>query len=186
MIAKDSQVVGYVSLREQVDADFSRARRRAFFRRVRALLRSDPPSDCLLCFEEVRKKSGALDRVRLGRKVVPAQRIAGSVGRCADFDGAFLPAKASVEARWKRIDWAFFRDEELPPVSLYKIGGSYFVVDGNHRVSVARYHGIEWIHAQVTEFRVPSPVQPTGVADPSRSRRDIRGPTNHAREETRR
>jgi hypothetical protein len=39
---------------------------------------------------------------------------------------------------------------------LYKIGGSYFVVVGNHRVSVARYHGIEWIDAQVTEFCVPT------------------------------
>ncbi|MDQ4005166.1 MAG: hypothetical protein M3135_02540, partial [Actinomycetota bacterium] len=28
---------------------------------------------------------------------------------------------------------------------------------------VARYHGIEWIHAQVTEFRVPSSVQPAGA-----------------------
>jgi hypothetical protein len=172
-----------MNLRERVDADFGRARRRAYLRRVRARLRSDLPSDRLLCFEEVRKKSGALDRVRLGRRVVPAHRIAGSVSRCSDFDGAFLPAKASVEARWKRIDRALLRDEELPPVSLYKIGGSYFVVDGNHRVSVARYHGIEWIHAQVTEFCVPSPVQPTGVADPMRSRRGIRGPTNHPREE---
>ncbi len=104
-----------MSLREKVDADFGRARRRAFFRRVRARLRSDPPSDRLLCFEEVRKKSGALDRVRLGRKVVPAQRIGGSVGRCADFDGAFLPAKASEEARWKRIDRAFFGTRSCRP-----------------------------------------------------------------------
>lgn len=157
-------MVGYVTLREQVDADFGRARQRAVLRRVAARLRSDPASDRLLCFEEVRKKSGALNRVRLGRRVVPAQRIAESVGRCSDFDGAFLPAKASVKARWKQIDRAFCRDEELPPVSLYKIGGTYFVVDGNHRVSVARYHGIEWIHAQVTEFRVPSPVQPAGAS----------------------
>jgi hypothetical protein len=150
-------------LREQVDADFGRARQRAVLRRVEARLRSVPASDRLLCFEEVRKKSGALNWVRLGRRAVLAQRIAGSVGRCSDFAGAFLPAKAGVEARWKRVDRAFFRDEVLPPVRLHKIGRAYFVVDGNHRVSVARYHGIEWIHAQVTEFRVPSPVQPAGA-----------------------
>jgi hypothetical protein len=57
-----------------------------------------------------------------------------------------------VGERWKRIDRAFHRGEELPPVSLYKIGDSYFVADGNHRVSVARYHGVEWIDAEVTEF----------------------------------
>jgi hypothetical protein len=156
-------MVGYTSLRQQVDADFDRARQRAVLRRLRARLRRDPASDRLLCFEEVRTKSGLLNQVRLGWRVVPAQRIVGSVGRCLDFDGAFLPAKVGVEARWKRINRAFCRDEDLPPVSLYKIGRSYFVEDGNHRVSVARYHGIEWIHAQVTEFRVPPSAQPTGV-----------------------
>jgi hypothetical protein len=38
-------------------------------------------------------------------------------------------------------------------VSLYKVGGFYFVLDGHHRVSVASYHGVEWIDAEVTEFR---------------------------------
>jgi hypothetical protein len=85
-----------MSLREQVDADFGRAHRRAVLRRVGARLRRDTSSDHLLCFEEVRKKCGALNRVRLGRRVVPVQRIAGSVGRCSDFDRAFLPVEASV------------------------------------------------------------------------------------------
>jgi len=35
---------------------------------------------------------------------------------------------------------------------LHKIGDSYFVEDGNHRVSVARYQGVETIEAEVTEF----------------------------------
>jgi hypothetical protein len=41
-------------------------------------------------------------------------------------------------------------------VSLYKVGSFYFVLDGHHRVSVAHYHGIEWIDAEVTEFNAPS------------------------------
>jgi hypothetical protein len=32
------------------------------------------------------------------------------------------------------------------------IGNVYFVLDGHHRVSVASYHGVEWIDAYVTEF----------------------------------
>ena len=51
------------------------------------------------------------------------------------------------------MDLAFHRGEELPPVSLYKIGDRYFVEDGNHRVSVARYHGVQAVEADVTEFR---------------------------------
>ena len=29
----------------------------------------------------------------------------------------------------------------------------YFVDDGNNRVSVARFHGVEWIDAEVTESK---------------------------------
>ena len=43
----------------------------------------------------------------------------------------------------------------LPPVELYKLGGEYFVLDGNHRVSVARYRGIAAVDAMVTEFLAP-------------------------------
>jgi hypothetical protein len=35
-------------------------------------------------------------------------------------------------------------------VSLLEFGGVYAVIDGNHRVSVARFHGVEWIDAEVT------------------------------------
>jgi hypothetical protein len=41
-------------------------------------------------------------------------------------------------------------------VSLYKIGDSYFVDDGNHRVSVARYQGVEMIDAEVMELLTPA------------------------------
>lgn len=83
-------------------------------------------------------------------------QIGGSVRRCSEFDRDFLPAKANVKEKWKCIDRAFYRGEKLPPVSLYKIGGFYFVLDGHHSISVAYYHGWEWIDAEVTEF-------PTGL-----------------------
>jgi hypothetical protein len=56
-----------------------------------------------------------------------------------DFDPAFLASKGHFAERWKRIDRMMRRFGELPPVSLYKIGEDYFALDGNHRVSVARY-----------------------------------------------
>ena len=43
----------------------------------------------------------------------------------------------------------------LPPVDLIKIGDDYFVRDGNHRVSVARVRGQEYIDAFVTEIFSP-------------------------------
>jgi hypothetical protein len=47
--------------------------------------------------------------------------------RSADFDIDFMPARASVGKRWKRIDLAFHRGDESPPVILYKDVGFYIV-----------------------------------------------------------
>lgn len=167
-------MVDYMSLEEQLDADFARARRKAVLRRLLACLLGDTTSERLPCFEEVRKKLGAVGGVPLGLRVVRLADIAGSVGRrCSEFDEAFLPASERARGRWERIDRAFRRGEELPPVSLYKIGDLYFVEDGNHRVSVARYHGAQWIDAEVTEFRTRLPKK--------RSRVDV--PTNRSKGE---
>jgi hypothetical protein len=84
------------------------------------------------------------------------EKISGSVGRFPEFDQIFMPLKRSAEVRWKRVDRAFRRDEELPAVSLFQVGSIYFVLDGHHRISVARFHGVEWIDADVTELRATS------------------------------
>jgi hypothetical protein len=55
--------------------------------------------------------------------------------------------------RWGRVDRAYHQGVELPAVSLYKIGEAYFVRDGNHRVSVAKYHQAAAIDAEVVEIR---------------------------------
>ena len=161
-------MIEYISIEEQVDADFTRARHKAFLHGLKARLRGDRSSTYLLSFEEARKALGALNKVHIGRRVVPVEKIVGSVGRYGEFDRAFLPAKARVGEKWKRIDRAFHRGEELPPVVLYKLGDSYFVEDGNHRVSVAHYQGVEWIDAEVTELH---PHIPAALADTERGDR---------------
>jgi hypothetical protein len=145
-------MVDYMSLEEQVDKDFERARRRALIGRVMARLRGDPGGSVMVSFDEVRRSARADNRVHRGRRLVEASKIVGSVGRYREFDHRFMPTKANP-SKWKRVDRAFRNGIDLAPVSLYKIGGSYFVHDGNHRVSVARYHGVEWMDAEVTEFR---------------------------------
>jgi hypothetical protein len=139
------------NLSAQAEKDFASARRKALLRRIGAFLRRDRGSNRLLSFEEAARGLGALEQVRLGIRDVPVSKIVGSVGRYTDFDRAFLPSKGYLGERWKRIDRMMQRSGGLPPVSLYKIGGDYFVLDGNHRVSVARYHGVERIDAQVIE-----------------------------------
>jgi hypothetical protein len=150
--------VRYMDPHEQSERDFSRARRRAFLRRIGAYLRRDPGSNQLLSFEEVKDALGAVSQVYLGMREVPVEKIVGSVGRHRDFDRAFLPSKPDLGTRWRRIDEIMHSAEELPPVSLYKIGDAYFVQDGNHRVSVARQQGVEMIDAEVIELRTRVPV----------------------------
>ena len=148
-----------------MDKDVSLPRLKALLKRIGARLRRrDAASDGrLLCFDDLRKIPGAVGRIYRGMRTVSVGQIRGSAGRCSEFDSDFMPAKASVEERWKHVDRAFHRGEELPPVSLYKVGGFYFVLDDHHRVSVARYHGVEWIDAYVTEF---------GATDAARLRSD--------------
>jgi hypothetical protein len=143
-----------MDLNEQVDRDFGRARRKAWLRRLLLRLRGEPASQSVPpSFDEVRSSRRAYNRVRRGIQVVDAKKIVGSVGRRRDFDRCFMPLRMSTGGRWKRVDLAFYRDRVLPPVSLYKLGDAYFVEDGNHRVSVARYHGVPAVEADVTEFQ---------------------------------
>ncbi len=146
-----------MSIEEQVEADFVRARRKAWLRRLLSHLTKSPASGRLPCFVEVRERLGAAGGVRVGRRVVRSEEIVGSVGRCSEFDAAFLPVGRRTRERWERIDRGFRSGVELPPVSLYEVDGSYFVLDGNHRVSVARHHGVEWLDAEVTAFHSRPP-----------------------------
>jgi hypothetical protein len=150
-------MIPYMDLNEQVDADFTRARRRACLRALVARIRREHTSNRLLSFDNVRRELVANNRLQRGRRVVAVDEIIGSVGRWRDFDRSFLPARASVGHKWKRIDRAFQRGEDLPPVELYEIGDAYFVVDGHHRVSVARYHDVPTVEASVAEFHPKLP-----------------------------
>src|SRR5215218_6428386 len=160
-------MIPYMDLNEQVERDFIRARRRARLRAAVARIRREHTSNRLLSFDDVRRELFANNRLYRGTKDVEVDEIVGSVGRWRDFDRSFLPARASVGERWKRIDRVFQRGEELPPVELYEIGEAYFVVDGHHRVSVARYHEVPTVEAAVAEFHPKLPAAPVPMTSKS-------------------
>jgi len=142
--------------RAQARADFSTARRKAFWNEILSFLRGRP--NRLLSWDEVRDKLGIRGQVYRGMQTVPLDKIIGSVGRYRDFDRAFLPTQSGTANRWRSIARAYYNDVSLPPVKLYKIGDVYFVLDGNHRVSVAREQGGEFIDAEVIEAEARVPV----------------------------
>ncbi len=146
-------MVELMSQAEQVDREFAVARRRARLHGLKRRLAGSGGTGRLLSFDEERGSQGAYGGFRRGRSTVEVARIVGSAGKHDQFDDAFMPLRGASPDRWKRIDRAYRGGAELPPVSLYSLSGDYFVQDGHHRVSVARFHGAEWIDAEVTEFR---------------------------------
>lgn len=143
-------MVDLMNLEDQVDLDFTLGRRRAWLGRLKRLLLRRATRSTLLSPEALREgvpPSGAMYR---GRRTVEVSKIVGSVGKHVQFDMNFMPLSRASAEKWKRIDRAFRFGQELPLVSLLELGGDYFVNDGNHRVSVARFHGVEWIDAEVT------------------------------------
>jgi hypothetical protein len=136
------------------DAEFKRARQRAFMQDILAPLRNAPVD--LLPFEEVRKTLHLGSQTFQGLQDVPLDQIVGSVARYHDFSRAFMPRRDNLRQRWQR---ARKLQGKLPPVDLYKVGDAYFVVDGNHRVSVARQSGARTIQAFVWEYETRVPVE---------------------------
>ena len=146
-------MIGYVGVDEQVDRDFYSALRRASLHQLREWVFGRSAQAHVLSFEEARSALTRWSQVYRGMRTVEVEKIVGSVGRWRDFDGDFLPRNRNMEGRWSRVDRAYHQGVELPPVSLYKLGETYFVEDGNHRVSVARFHKVVTIDAEIVELR---------------------------------
>ena len=134
---------------EQAKADFQRARFKAFLHRVWDALSGQRTT--LLSYDEIKEKLRIGGPLYRGVKTVRVDQIAGSLNRYHEFDRVFLPASDVLAARWQRVNRAFYEEISLPPVVLYKVGQVYFVVDGHHRVSVAREQGQLEIEAEVRE-----------------------------------
>jgi len=87
-----------------------------------------------------------------GVREIPVEAISATVepSRAHQFDAAFRPAARKTRARWERLWIAEQRGETIPPISVVAIRGGYAVVDGHHRVSVARARGAVTIDAVVS------------------------------------
>jgi hypothetical protein len=88
-------MIAYMDLNEQVDADFTRARRRACLRALVARIRREHTSNRLLSFDNIRRELVANNRLQRGRRVVAVDEIIGSVGRWrASIDPSCLRGRA--------------------------------------------------------------------------------------------
>lgn len=142
--------------------DFQAARQKAGIQEV--LARITGKSNQLLSYEEIAEKLKLRGRAERGLQYIPINAIVGSVGRYTDFTRSFLPRKADDRERWVNVKNAM-EETGLPPIEVYKVGEAYFVIDGNHRVSIARQEGFKTIQARVIEVRSDIPFTPNVQPD---------------------
>lgn len=103
----------------------------------------------LLPLDEVLATLGRDGKAQRRTGDVPIDDIIGSANRTGDFDEDFHLINPALQQRWQRIYEAMQSGMELPPVHLVQLGELYFVVDGHHRVSVARSLGRQWVTARI-------------------------------------
>src|SRR5437868_9390411 len=139
--------------------DFDAARARAFRRSLRTVLTGR--AQRLRSIEPVLRAAGLEGRSSGGVQEIPVDRIVGSVApdaKTTDFAPGFLPVNRRMRDRWTRVYQAMVEGDELPPIDVYKVDDNYYVIDGHHRVSVARSLGRPTINARVTEVPTPAPL----------------------------
>lgn len=74
-------------------------------------------------------------------------RVVGTVARPGDFDRRMRPLHRHLQHRWERVAVAMDTGRPLPPVRVIQLGELCFVLDGHHRVSVARARGASQVEA---------------------------------------
>ncbi|MFL5862461.1 MAG: ParB N-terminal domain-containing protein [Solirubrobacteraceae bacterium] len=132
--------------RMDAEWDFRRARRAYRAARIRRWVRR-----CRCCNQP--RALAASARLAAGPsrlEVVSLGAIVGTLDPTPVFDSAFRPASEALRRRWEQIALAHRKGIALPPVVLRRQRDGYYVVDGRHRVSVARALRLGDIDAWVT------------------------------------
>jgi hypothetical protein len=139
-------------------SSFGKARRREAYRRLSQIAgrnRSRP----LLSLDEVSRRLRAFEQTYVGIRPIRVADVVGTVSRVDDFDRDFLPKRSKIQERWRNVEDSY-PEGDFPPIVVYELDGRYFVVDGHHRVAIARQRGIEFIDAEITRLRSRTQLPP--------------------------
>jgi nucleotide-binding universal stress UspA family protein/Icc-related predicted phosphoesterase len=141
--------------------DFRDARRRGALENIWSTLTGSAKH--LIQFQQVEEQLHYDQAAKLGLVDIPLDAIVGSVSRPNDFTRKFFPREAVDPGRWQRVKKVM--DQAIRPIEVYQIDQAYFVLDGNHRVSVARQRGMTHIPAYVTKIESSIPLTPEDDVD---------------------
>jgi hypothetical protein len=140
-------------------AAFARERRRQALAKLASRARRRDDVAVMLPFEDVVAALGRSGERHLGLQSIALESVIGTVDRRkGEFDRRFRPASSRPRRRWESIAVARRRGRSMPPIDVYRIGTLHFVIDGHHRVSVARAHGDTHIDAHVREVQTSVPL----------------------------
>lgn len=129
---------------------FEKARRGEAYKKFSRAVKKERETQ-LLPLDEVTSRLGIFEQTYVGIQPVPVLSIVGSADQNRDFDRDFRPLREDVRERWEEVERAFPAGD-FPPIVVYQVGSSYFVVDGHHRVSVARHKRVQMIDAEITRL----------------------------------
>jgi ParB-like nuclease domain len=133
--------------RQEALSQFAKAKRRAKRHLFRA--RISRKSGHLICFGDFRFQAHGFKSL----EDIPLANIKGSLGRCQDFSHDFLPRHGGLEERWTQVWRLMHGMKTLPPIEVYELNETYYVIDGHHRVSVAKQLGLRHIEALVSKLK---------------------------------
>lgn len=144
-----------MSLKSRIE--FEKAKARAKLNEI--IMRLSLGTNELFSLDEVRFLTRSYAYKYRGIQSIPINKIKGSEGRYLDFDREFLPKHEGIRTKWENMVDFMDSSDKIPPIVVYKIGDSYIVRDGNHRVSVAKSKGLEYIDAEVIEMITNFPIK---------------------------
>ncbi len=151
----------YIPSLESAAEDFRSARRRGALENIWDSLTGSATH--LIQFQQIEDQLEYDHSFELGLQDIPLDAIVGSVSRPSDFTRKFFPREVVDPSRWQQVKKGM--DQAIRPIKVYQIDQTYFVLDGNHRVSVARQRGMTHIPAYVTRIESTIPLTPEDDID---------------------
>ena len=117
--------------------------------------------DTLVDFSSIEKNLEHVNLVDINIKPIEIDKIVGSLGRYQDFTEGFIPQSGRTSPKYESVKQAVLSGKILPPIKVYKVLDNYFVIDGHHRVTVAKNEmkAID-IDAEVIEVRFDFELSP--------------------------
>ena len=107
--------------------------------------------------EEILANTDIVNEVSLGNTEIPLSRVKGTftAGRRTAFAPDFMPLlspSTEFAGKWNRLAEYHLREGIQDPVIVYEYMGSYYVLEGNKRVSVLKHFGARSVYASVTRL----------------------------------